>query len=332
MEEMARRPAGRGQRPMAERSRVGFQGAPGAFSEEAALRLAPEVEPIPRSSFDDVVQAVESGEDRFGVLPVENTLAGTVTQAYDALAAGAVSVVAESAIPIRHCVLGVLGASVDGLREVRSHPVALAQCRDFLARHPQVRDRVVYDTAGAAREVADLGDPAVAAIASRRAAARYGLEILEGDVQDRDDNQTRFYVIVSSDAVRGSAAGRHPATGRSLGTEAHSASDRLKTSLIVELEHRAGSLHELLGVFARRDLSLTHLTSRPAPTPWTYRFVVELEHASRDVATAAVDEASILATSLRRLGTFPARDPDDRRVPVGARATDVSGDEGLGPT
>lgn len=274
---------------------AGFQGALGAFSEEAALLLAPDARPVPRSSFEDVVRAVELGTDDVGVLPVENTLAGTVTEAYDALAAGDVSVVAEAAIPIRHFVLGVTGASLDDLREVRSHPVALAQCRGFLEQHPGITARAVYDTAGAAEDVAALGDPGIAAIASRRAADRYGLDVLEGDVQDRDDNQTRFYLIRSRDAAVAPPASRN-----------------LKTSLVVELENRVGSLHELLGVFAGRSLSLTHITSRPAPTPWTYRFVVELEHASVDDVDAAVDEASAAATTLRRLGTFAVREQEDR--------------------
>lgn len=300
----------------ADGRRAGFQGALGAFSEEAALRLAPDARPVARSSFEDVVRAVESGADDVGVLPVENTLAGTVTEAYDALAAGDVSVVAEVAIPIRHFVLGVTGASVDDLREVRSHPVALAQCRTFLERRPEITARAVYDTAGAAEEVAALGDPGVAAIASRRAGDRYGLKILEGDVQDRNDNQTRFYLIAPGDAI--------PASRRPRAAIAPPAPGGLKTSLLVELENRTGSLHELLGVFARRSLSLTHITSRPAPTPWTYRFVVELEHASVDEVDAAVDEASVLATALRRLGTFAVRERGDRHGRRSAAASRTS--------
>ncbi|MEX2470886.1 MAG: prephenate dehydratase domain-containing protein [Gemmatimonadota bacterium] len=268
--------------------RAGFQGALGAFSEEAVLVLAPDAEPIPRSTFQEVVRAVERGDDDVGVVPVENSLAGTVVEAYDALAEGDVTVVAEVAIPIRHCLLGVADTQLDGLREVRSHPVALAQCRGFFAAHPGIQARAVYDTAGAALEVAELADRGVAAIASARAGDRYGLDVLQRDLQDRDDNQTRFYMIVP---------GRADDDGRR-------SDERLKTSCVAELENRPGSLHELLGVFAARGLSLTHVTSRPAPTPWTYRFIVEFAHASAGEAEAALEEARALTTKLRVLGTF----------------------------
>lgn len=273
--------------------RAGFQGALGAFSEEAVLVLAGDAEPIPRSTFEDVVRAVERGDDDVGVVPVENTLAGTVVEAYDALAAGDVTVVAEVAIPIRHCLLGVAGATLDGLREVRSHPVALAQCRGFFAAHPGIQARAVYDTAGAAMEVAELADRGLAAIASARAGDRYGLDVLQRDLQDRDDNQTRFYMITRGRAVDGS---RRRDVPEGVG--------RLKTSCVAELENRPGSLHRLLGVFAARGLSLTHVTSRPAPTPWTYRFIVEFAHASSEEAEATLDEARALTTKLRVLGTF----------------------------
>lgn len=298
--------------------RAGFQGALGAFSEEAVLALARDAEPIPRSTFEDVVRAVARGDDEAGVVPVENTLAGTVVEAYDALAAGDVTVVAEVAIPIRHCLLGVAGTELDGLREVRSHPVALAQCRAFFAAHPGIQARAVYDTAGAAREVAELADRGLAAIASARAGDRYGLDVLQRDLQDREDNQTRFYLITPG---RAEDYGRRPADDRrrtegDSGPASGSApvriepvgSVRLKTSCVAELENRPGSLHELLGVFAGRALSLTHLTSRPAPTPWTYRFIVEFSHASPDEAEAALEEARGLSTKLQVLGTFATGD------------------------
>lgn len=285
--------------------RAGFQGALGAFSEEAVLILAPDAEPIPRSTFEDVVRSVERGEDDVGIVPVENTLAGTVVEAYDALAASDLTVVAEVAIPIRHCLLGVAGTKLGGLREVRSHPVALAQCRSFFAAHPGIQARAVYDTAGAAMEVADLADPGLAAIASARAGDRYGLDVLKWDLQDRDDNQTRFYMITrdrAGHAVRG--AGEQRAAARE--GAGPGGGGPLKTSCVAELENRPGSLHELLGVFAARGLSLTHVTSRPAPTPWTYRFIVEFAHASSEEAEAALEEARALTTKLRVLGTFAA--------------------------
>ncbi len=270
-------------------NRASFQGALGAFSEEAVRILVPDATPIPRASFEAVVRAVESGEDPWGVVAVENTLAGAVAEAYDALESGDVSVVGEVAIPIRHCLLGVKGASVDRLREARSHPVALSQCKGFFARHPVIRALAVYDTAGAAQEVASAGDPTVAAIASRRAGERYGREVLEADLQDRDDNQTRFYLIA-----------RHAQTPTG---------GPFKTACVAELENRPGVLHQLLGVFAARGLDLSHVASRPATSPWTYRFILEFGHGTTAEAAEAMAEAKALAARWRVLGTFTAWRP-----------------------
>jgi len=279
---------------MASLRRVGFQGELGAFSEEAARALVPGADPIPHSSFEAVLRAVERGEVDAGAVPVENTLAGTVAAAYDALASGAVSVIAEVAIPIRLCLLGPTGASVGGIREARSHPVALAQCRGFFEAHPAVLPQAVYDTAGAAKAVAASGDPGVAAIASRGAGKRYELKVLEENLQDRDDNQTRFFLVVP-DRARVSATGT-----------------LLKTACVVEVENRPGILHSLLGVFADRGLDLTHLASRPGGSPWTYRFIVELTHTNPEDADEALAAARAMGAQIHVLGTFPAwKGPSD---------------------
>jgi prephenate dehydratase len=272
---------------MAEARNVGFQGALGAFSEEAVRALVPDAEPIPHPTFEAVVKAVESGAMSAGVVPVENTLAGAVTEAYEALVAGSVVAIGEMVIPIRHCLLGIPGSSTERVREARSHPVALSQCRGFFASHPGIRAQAVYDTAGAAEEVAALGDPSLAAIASARAGERYGLEVLQPDLQDRDDNQTRFYLIVRE-------AGPAPPPGL------------LKTACVAEVENRPGALHELLGVFADRGLDLTNVASRPGASPWTYRFILEFRHASPEEGEDAVTQARSLGTTVKVLGTFPA--------------------------
>ncbi len=273
---------------MTAQDRTSFQGALGAFSEEAVRILLPDSEPTPRPSFEAVVRAVESGEDRWGVVAVENTLAGAVAEAYDALEGGDVTVVGEVAIPIRHCLLAVQGATIGGLREARTHPVALSQCKGFFARNPSIRPQAVYDTAGAAAEVAASGDPTVAAIASRRAGDRYGLQVLEADLQDRDDNQTRFYLIAHGPSA--------PVEGKG----------RLKTACVAELENRPGSLHQLLGVFAERGLDLSHVASRPAASPWTYRFILEFGHPTAREGAEAIAAARALSARLRVLGSFPA--------------------------
>ena len=276
---------------MSEAPRVGFQGALGAFSEEAARALLPHADPIPYATFEAVVRAVEAGDVQAGAVPVENTLAGVVAEAYEALVAGEVTAVGEVAIPIRHCLLGLPGATTQRVREARSHPVALSQCRGFFAEHPEIRAQAVYDTAGAAEEVAAMGDPSLAAIASRRAGDRYGLVVLQPDLQDRDDNQTRFYLIV-----------RDPDVASPTGL--------LKTACVAELENRPGALHELLGVFASSGLDLTNVASRPGVSPWTYRFILEFRHASLEEGAAAVEEAGRLCTGVRVLGTFPAWQPE----------------------
>jgi prephenate dehydratase len=283
--------------------RVGFQGELGAFSEEAIYELMAEADPVPLRSFDAVVRAVEQGTVDAGVLPVENTLAGTVAAAYDALAGGASRVVSEVAIPIRHCLLGVPGASIQSIEEVRSHPVALSQCRDFFASYPDILEQAVYDTAGAAKAVASAGVPTVAAIASRRAGVRYGLDVLRAELQDRDDNQTRFFLLtregVGGDPIHEpspivGASGRLP----------------LKTAWVAEIPNRPGSLHALLGVFLDRGLDLTHVVSRPAESPWTYRFILEFTHADPADAGRASEDARQIGAVVRELGTFAAWQPE----------------------
>ena len=289
--------------PLLSSKRVGFQGEFGAFSEEAVYKLVAGADPVPCQSFDAVVHSLEHGTIDAGVLPVENTLAGTVAAAYDALAGGATRVVSEVAIPIRHCLLGVSGASLQSVEEVRSHPVALSQCRGFFASHPDILEQAVYDTAGAAKAVASEGVPTVAAIASRGAGVRYGLDVLQAELQDRDDNQTRFFLLISEGAGNASIGERSPVA---------QAPDRvpLKTAWVAEVPNHPGSLHALLGVFVDRGLDLTHVASRPAESPWTYRFILEFTHADPADAGDASEDARQLGAVVRELGTFRAWQPD----------------------
>jgi prephenate dehydratase len=179
------------------RRTVAFQGDHGAFSEEAVGRLwRSGVETVPRRELLDVARAVDRGEVQYGILPVHNTVAGRVAESWDALArCAAIHVVGEVVLPIHQCLLVLPGATLDGLRSVASHSVALAQCGQFLRRLPQLDVRAAYDTAGAAREVAARGDLTAAAIAGRAAAARYGLHVVAADIEDRPDNHTRFLAI-----------------------------------------------------------------------------------------------------------------------------------------
>ncbi len=272
---------------------VAFQGELGAFSEDAVRTwFGPEVRPLPCREFREVGEAVRSGRVPAGLLPVENTLAGSVQPAYDVLTEPGIAVVGEVIRPIRHFLLGVSEARIETLRRVISHPVALAQCGDFLSRHPHVEALAVYDTAGAAREVARKGDPTVGAIAAQQAAERYDLQVLAADVQDRSDNQTRFLVIRREDGDPLPREGRDPDLD-------------WKTVLLVETEDRPGSLVDVLLPMAREGVNLSKVESRPGPTPWSYRFILEFQGNPESGGVArALAAARERARSVRVLGTF----------------------------
>lgn len=178
--------------------RVAFQGEPGAFSEDAIEKFfgSLTVLNVPQITFLDVVDAVVGGQVDYGILPVENVIAGTIVEAERAIKRSGLREVGDVAIPIEQCLLGVRLSRVDELSRVLSHPAALAQCRRFLSSHNEIEAVVVDDTAGAARQVAQSGDPKVAAIASRRAAGMYGLDVLAEGIQDDAENKTRFVVLV----------------------------------------------------------------------------------------------------------------------------------------
>jgi prephenate dehydratase len=274
-------------------TRVAFQGELGAFSEEAVHRLFGEdATPVPCRDFAEVGRAVSSNQVDFGVLPIENSLAGSVIGSYDVLGTGGYRIVGEVVTPIHHCILGIPGSTLDGLRRIISHPVALAQCTRALRDLPHVEAVAVYDTAGAAREVAAQGDPAVAAIAGSRAADRYGLEILARDIEDRADNQTRFLAVIPA-----TAGGRTPPR-QGTGTP--------KTTLLLEVTNEPGALLRILAPFARRELNLSKLESRPAGEPWSYRFFLEFDADAADpAATAALDEIQAGTLQLHVLGSYP---------------------------
>ncbi|HKW49013.1 MAG TPA: prephenate dehydratase [Gemmatimonadaceae bacterium] len=272
-------------------SRVAFQGELGAFSEEAVQRaFGLAAEPIPCRENRDVAREVARAKVDAGVLPVENTLAGSVPASYDAiLAEPSLHIVREVVIPIHHCILGLRGATLDTLRTVESHPIALAQCATWFAAHPSIHQRAAYDTAGAARDVAAAEDPSRGALASRIAASRYGLALLAENVEDRGDNQTRF-VVLERAAIE------------------LQADTPAKTVLMLEVDNRPGSLVRILTPLSNRGLNLTKLESRPTGEPWSYHFVLEFEHRADDPAvTAALRDVEHEAARTRVVGTY-ARD------------------------
>lgn len=236
-----------------------------------------------------------AGEVTWGLLPIENTIAGSVVGSYDVLASTEFAVVGEVVAPIHHCLLGLPGARLDGVTRVFSHPVALAQCTRFLRGRPIMDPVAVYDTAGAAREVAAAGDPGRAAIASRRAAALYGLAVLAADIEDRPDNQTRFLVVRSADGV----ASPFDVGAVRRGTAA-------KLLLLVETRNAPGALVEVLRPFADRRINLANLEARPGGEPWSYRFFIEVEaSADAEPTREALAEVRDRAELVRVLGGFP---------------------------
>ena len=268
--------------------RVAFQGEHGAYSELAAKVMWPGSHSVPRRENGDVVRAVTSAEADVGVLAIENTLAGTVAASIDALlAADGVHVVAEAVVPIHHCLLAPAGTSIDAIRWVESHPIALAQCRGFFERHPALEARAVYDTAGAAREIALARDPHRAALAGQAAADRYGLAVLKRNVEDRADNQTRFIGISTTAST--------PAPD-----------SRCRTTVAVTTADAPDALHRVLASIASAGLHVARIDTRPTGQPWTYNFVLDVLHVSDDARLGrAVAALRLASRSCRILGTYP---------------------------
>ncbi len=281
---------------------VAYQGEPGAFGEEAVIGwFGTNVTPMPVPTFSAVCTAVESGAVDAGVLPLENSLAGTVGDALDALAGGSLRVVGEVLLPIRHQLLGLRGTELKAIERVSSHWQALAQCERFLSQHPwQVIPAA--DTAGAARVLAASGDASAAAIASRAAAERYGLEILAGDIHDSDHNMTRFAVLVGSDAKPAAPAGALAPRGG--GRE---------TLLTFETGHRPGDLYRALGTLAEAGINLSRIESRPSGDgPWRYRFLIQVAgDAQAEPLRGALVGLQEHTRSLRVLGSFDTAGEED---------------------
>jgi prephenate dehydratase len=278
---------------------IGFQGELGAYSEEAVLGyFGQAVEPRPLPTFRAVCAAVESGELAAGVIPTENSLAGSVGEALDALSESELVVVGELLLPVRHRLLGVEGSELAGIRRVASHPQALAQCDAYLAAHgwPLIP---AEDTAGSARALSETGDRTLAVIASTRAAERYGLIILADDLAAAD-NVTRFAIVVRPALSAPPADGPLAPPG-----------DAPRSTLVTfETQHRPGALHAALGAFADAGVNLTRIESRPTRrASWEYRFLAQLEgDAANEPLHSALARLAEHAQAIRLLGTFPSAD------------------------
>ncbi len=266
---------------------VAIQGEAGSFSHAAALEIhGPVLRLVPCPTFVELFRAVETGEATRGIVPIENTLAGSVHENYDLLSAHALHVVAETELRIRHCLIARPRTTLPQIRRVASHPVALAQCRHFFLTHPDVVAVPAYDTAGSVRDVMSGEVDADAAIASKLAAELYGADVLAEGLEDHAENYTRFLVIAADPAPREQAN---------------------KTSLMLSLGNTPGTLHRALGVFAARGLNLTKIESRPLPgRPWEYLFYLDVVVTGEGIS-GALEELRAFTSSIRVLGTYPAR-------------------------
>jgi prephenate dehydratase len=237
---------------------VGFQGEPGAFSDEAAHLLVADAQTRGYRTFDDLVAGVDAGAVDYALLPVENSIYGAIARAYDLLwDYPTLRIVDEIVFPVVQNLIGTADATLADVVEVRSHPVALEQVRRLFDAHPQWRRIVVDDTAAAVAQVTAAADKTIAAIASAFAAQRYGATILLPGVQDDDDNFTRFYLLQ-----------RHGTARRTLG----------RACIALELANEPGSLRNALSAFADRDINLRSLVSRPSRTrAFSYRFHCEID-------------------------------------------------------
>jgi chorismate mutase / prephenate dehydratase len=271
-------------------ARVAFQGGHGAFSEEAAIALLGErCKPVPRPTFEDLFTAIDEGSADYILAPLENSLMGSVHRCYDLLLQSSLGIVAEVISPISLCLIGCRGASLETIKTVESHPVALAQCERFFAANPQLNRVARDDTAGSARSVVESGDRTKAAIAGSRAASVYGGTILREHLEDHSENYTRFALL-----------GPNPDVSRSGN----------KISLVVSLAHHPGALHEALSPFVRRGIDLLRIESRPIKgRPWQYNFYLDLQApANESELRGALGDIRERAAEVRYLGRYSSMD------------------------
>jgi prephenate dehydratase len=274
---------------------IAIQGERGSFSEAAGRKLSgSEVSIIPCATLEDVFAAVDAGNASAAVVPIENSLAGSVLRTYELLATSNLVIAGETLLRIRMNLIARPGARLDELHRILSHPVALAQCQRFLAGHPDLEAVAAYDTAGSVKLVMESGDAHQAAIAGEDAARIYGAAILVPGIEDHEQNYTRFLLVTSPDNV-------DPASSQTAG-------GALKTTVLFRTPNRAGALFRALAAFALRDINLTKLESRPIfGRPWEYAFYADISGGTsdRDVANA-LNHLREMCETVVVLGSYPA--------------------------
>jgi len=265
---------------------VAIQGERGAFSHQAAVAaLGAGVEVLTRATFDELFDSVVEGKADRALVPIENSLHGSIHENYDRLKSRPLHIVGETQLRIRQCLIARPGSSIAMIRRVASHPVALAQCRRFFAERPQVEAVSAYDTAGAVQDLMKGGLATQGAIASRLAAELYGAHVLLDGIEDDPENYTRF-LLLAREAASSEAAN--------------------KTSIVFVLDNRPGALYRALGVFASRDLDLCKLESRPLRGhPWEHSFYLDVLGDPNGSVGQAIDELGRSCRELRILGSYP---------------------------
>jgi prephenate dehydratase len=274
---------------------IAFQGARGAFSEEAARKLVgPRTKVLPCERFEDLFHSLKSGAARGAVVPIENTLAGSVHENYDHLVNFEFPIVAETSVRIVHNLIVKRGVPFSKIKRAFSHPVALNQCLDFFAKNPQIERVPFYDTAGSVKMIVEEDLEDAAAIASSVAAEIYGARILRRSIESDRQNFTRFFLLRTPEYAR-----RHR-----IASAAHTT---WKTSLVFSTRNVPGALFRALSAFALRDLSLTKIESRPLRgKPWEYLFYVDfLGRVDTPNAQNALKHLQELADFMRVLGSYP---------------------------
>ena len=266
--------------------KIAIQGEPGSFSYEAALKLVPDAEIVPCALSAEVFAALSGGAVDAAVIPIENSLAGSVSEHFDLLLTHDVRVEQETALRIRHNLIAITGAKTDEIDRVFSHPVALAQCRRFLAAHPRMEAFAAYDTAGSVKQLVELRDRKAGAIASAAAAKYYGAEILAANIEDNPENFTRFFLVRRAAEAQTDAAPN-------------------KMSLAFSLENRPGSLVAALNALSALGTNLTKIESRPVHgKPWEYVFYVDCQMGASEEGDRAIEALRAHCGMVKELGRY----------------------------
>jgi len=270
----------------AEETVVAFQGEMGAYSEEAALNFfSPPINFKPCESLEEVFKLVEQDEVQFGIVPVENSLEGSISRTYDLFLDFNLKVCGETELRVVHCLIGTPQARLDLIKKVYSHPQALGQCKTFL-RHLGCELVPTYDTAGSVKMIKEKGLPDSGAIASSRAAEIYGMKVITSEIEDNSNNCTRFFIIAHQDS---------PPSGND------------KTSIVFSVKHTPGALYESLRGLADRGINLTKIESRPTrQKPWEYNFYLDFEgHWEDEVSQEALADLETHSIFVKVLGSYP---------------------------